>query len=304
MYTERIRKMREDGLLDDAQAKALEDSLSPLASAGLRPARSAFAAKLILLACVVLALLAVSAIFIYVPEGGAPVAEIQDVRETLNVPGGTGSMNRPLSTLTSVALLLLPLALIIAAFAWFYNGIVEKEERVFEAWSQVESNLQRRADLVPNLVETVSRYMKHERETLAGVTDQRADALNPLADAMDRLIKDQQIATQEKGIALEDENALARLAEAQQTLGGSLKHLIAVAESYPNLRSGDQFLTLQAHSKARRTASTSRAWTSTAPWATTTAPSGACPERSSPASATSNARPTSRPRRTRRSLSR
>ena len=155
-------------------------------------------------------------------------------------------MNRTFSALTSAALLSLPLILIVAAFAWFYNRIVDKEERVYEAWSQVESNLQRRADLVPNLVEIVSRYMRYERETLTGVTAQRADALNPLADAMNRLITDQQRAAEDAGAAPDDEEALSRLAETQRVLAGSLRSLLAVAESYPNLRSGDQFLALQA----------------------------------------------------------
>jgi len=155
-------------------------------------------------------------------------------------------MNRTLSTLTSTALLLLPLVLIVAAFAWFYNSIVNKEERVYQAWSQVESNLQRRTDLIPNLVETVSRYMRHERETLTGVIEKRAGALNPLADAVDRLIADQQRAAEQSGAELDDENAFSRLAQAQAVVGDSLKNLVAVAESYPSLRSGDQFLSLQA----------------------------------------------------------
>jgi LemA protein len=143
-------------------------------------------------------------------------------------------------------LLLLPLILIVGGFGWFYNRIVDKEERVYEAWSQVESNLQRRTDLIPNLVEAVSRYMKHERETLTAIADERGDALNPLEDAMSRLIADQQSAVSQEDAAPDDEQALARLAQAQQMLGGSLKNLIAVAESYPTLRSGDQFLSLQA----------------------------------------------------------
>lgn len=155
-------------------------------------------------------------------------------------------MNRTLSTFTSTALLLLPLVLIIAAFAWFYNSLVNKEERVYQAWSQVESNLQRRTDLVPNLIETVSRYMRHERETLTGVIEERADALNPLADAVDQLIADQQQAAQQSDVQLDDEDGLSRLAQAQAVLGGSLGHLVAVAESYPSLRSADQFLSLQA----------------------------------------------------------
>jgi LemA protein len=137
-------------------------------------------------------------------------------------------------------------ALIVGGFSWFYNRIVDKEEGVYEAWSQVESNLQRRTDLIPNLVETVSRYMKHERETLTSIADERGDALNPLEDAMTRVIADQQSAASQEGAAPDDEQALARLAQAQQVLGGSLKNLIAVSESYPNLRSADQFLSLQA----------------------------------------------------------
>jgi LemA protein len=151
-----------------------------------------------------------------------------------------------LSLTVSIALLMLPVILIVGGFSWFYNRIVDKEERVHEAWSQVESNLQRRTDLIPNLIEMVSRYMKHERETLTAVVDARGDALNPLEDAMSRVIADQQGVAQQQGAAPEDQKALTRLAQAQQALGGSLKNLIAVAESYPSLRSGDQFLSLQA----------------------------------------------------------
>jgi LemA protein len=187
----------------------------------------------------------VAVVAIYTSAGPADI-EIQNVADTLNSPGGTGTMNRTLSLLVSTALLMLPVALIVAGFTWFYNRIVDKEERVYEAWSQVESNLQRRTDLIPNLVETVSRYMKHERETLTAIAGERGDALNPLEDAMSRLIADQQTAAAQEGAAPDDEQALARLAQAQQALGGSLKNLIAVAESYPTLRSGDQFLALQA----------------------------------------------------------
>lgn len=246
MYAERIERMRAEGLLSDAQAEALKASLSPLADAvQRRPRRTSSIVTAIAVIGVVGALLAL-AIVAYTTGADPAGTEIQDVSETLNVPGGTGAMNRTLSTLTSAALLLLPLVLIVAAFAWLYNSIVNKEEHVYQAWSQVESNLQRRSDLIPNLVETVSRYMRHERETLAGVVEKRADALNPLADAMDRLIADQQRAAEEGGAPLDDERALSRLAQSQSVLGGSLKHLVAVAESYPNLRSGDQFLSLQA----------------------------------------------------------
>jgi LemA protein len=245
MYEQRIDRMRAEGLLTASQADALQASLTPLTHAFERPPRRGLPLAPIIAAISVVALLLVGVLAIYSPAGPADM-QIQNVAETLNTPGGTGTMNRTLSLLVSTALLLLPIALIVGGFSWFYNRIVDKEERVYEAWSQVESNLQRRTDLIPNLVEAVSRYMKHERETLTGIADERGDAFNPLEDAMSRLIADQQSAAQQEGAAPDDAQALARLAQAQQVLGGSLKNLIAVAESYPNLRSVDQFLSLQA----------------------------------------------------------
>jgi LemA protein len=245
MYEHRIERMRAEGLLSESQAAALQSSLTPLAHAFERPPRRALPLASIVAAICCAALLLGTAVVIYTSASPTEV-EIQNVAETLNSAGGTGAMNRTLSLLVSAALLMLPIALIAGAFTWFYNRIVDKEERVYEAWSQVESNLQRRTDLIPNLVETVSRYMKHERETLTAITDERGDALNPLADAMSRVIADQQSAAAQERAAPDDQQALARLAQTQQALGGSLKNLIAVAESYPNLRSGDQFLSLQA----------------------------------------------------------
>ncbi len=245
MYEQRIEKMHAEGLLTAAQAAALQASLTPLTQASERPSRRAVPLAPIIAAICFIALLLVAVVAIYSSAGPVDV-EIQNVTETINTPGGTGAMNRTLSLLVSAALLLLPLVLIVGGFGWAYNRIVDKEEGVYEAWSQVESNLQRRTDLIPNLVETVARYMKHERETLTAVADERGDALNPLEDAMSRLLGDQQSAAEQEGAAPDNEQALARLAQAQQVLGGSLKNLIAVAESYPNLRSGDQFLSLQA----------------------------------------------------------
>jgi LemA protein len=237
--------MRAEGLLTEGQAAALQASLTPLAHGFERPARRT-APLMPLVAIVFVVALLVGGMWAFYSSAPPPGTEIQNVAETLNTPGGTGAMNRTLSLLVSSALLLLPVALVIGGFSWFYNRIVDKEERVYEAWSQVESNLQRRTDLIPNLVETVSRYMRHERETLTAVADERGDALNPLEDAMSRLIADQQSAAMQEGAAPDDQQALARLAQAQQVLGGSLKNLIAVAEAYPTLRSADQFLSLQA----------------------------------------------------------
>jgi LemA protein len=244
MYEQRIERMRAEGLLSEGQAAALQASITPLEHAFERPPRRGVPlAPLIAIVCIIALLF--GGLLAFYPAATSDV-EIQNVAETLNTPEGTGAMNRTLSLLVSGALLLLPVALVVGGFSWFYNRIVDKEERVYEAWSQVESNLQRRTDLIPNLVETVSRYMRHERETLTAVADERGDALNPLEDAMSRLIADQQSAAGQEGAAPDDQQALARLAQAQQVLGGSLKNLIAVAEAYPTLRSADQFLSLQA----------------------------------------------------------
>jgi LemA protein len=245
MYEQRIERMRADGLLTPGQADALQASLAPLARGSERRPRRTLPVVPVVVAVGVIGLLAAAAVALY-PAADSATVEIQNVAETLNTSGGTGAMNRPMSLLVSAALLLLPLVLIVGAFGWFYNRIVDREERVYEAWSQVESNLQRRTDLVPNLVEAVTRYMKHERETLAATTAQRSDALHPLEEAMSRVIADQQSAAEQKGAVPDDEQGLARLAQAQQALGGSLKNLVAVAESYPALRAGDQFLALQA----------------------------------------------------------
>lgn len=247
MYAERIRRMRRDGLLTDAQAEALEASLLPLGQTAIpQRGRAPQLANLIALALIAVIFVGFVLVVLYAASGGSADTAIQSVPGTLNNPGGTGAMNRLFSTLTSAALLSLPLVLVVAAFAFYYNRIVDKEERVFESWSQVESNLQRRADLIPNLVETVATYMRHERETLTNVTDRRGDAFKPLADAMNDLIEQQRSAAAQEGAPLDDEAALARLAEAQQTLGGSIRDLVAVAENYPSLRAGDQFLSLQA----------------------------------------------------------
>jgi LemA protein len=247
MYAERIERLRAEGLLTDEQARALGASLSPLSHGATRPPeRTPWVANLIAVLLIAGILTSVTLIVIYASAGSSVGTDIQSVAETLNDPEGTGAMNRTFSTITSAALLSLPVILVIVAFAFYYNRIVDKEERVYEAWSQVESNLQRRTDLIPNLVETVARYLQHERETLSEIVDERTDGLNPLADAMNEVIVGQQQAAAEEGAALDDEAALARLAEAQKALGGNIRHLMVVAENYPNLRAADQFLSLQA----------------------------------------------------------
>ena len=109
------------------------------------------------------------------------------------------------------------------------NTIPTLDEEVNAAWAQVENQYQRRADLIPNLVETVRGFAAQEREVLTAVTEARSRV------AQIQVTPDM----------LEDEEAMRRFEQAQQQLTGALSRLIAVAEQYPELRSNENFLALQ-----------------------------------------------------------
>ncbi len=110
-----------------------------------------------------------------------------------------------------------------------YNGLVSKEEDVGKAWGNVESDYQRRADLIPNLVNTVKGYANFEKETLTQVIQARASATQVKIDANN----------------LTPEN-LAAFQQAQGGLSSALSRLLVVAESYPDLKANQNFLDLQA----------------------------------------------------------
>lgn len=244
---ERIRRMEENGILSERQAAILRDSLSGgPRSEPERPAaggRKRWLGRA--LGGLVVAIVAVLLVLAVGSGGGGD--QIQDVAQTLNQPGEYGQMSKSLSGILAAAILLIvPLLL----WMWLHNSLVAREERVFEAWAQTESNFQRRADLVPVLVDTVSRYLRHESETLTAVTEARGQSLESLSKAIDDLTEAQQAAAEllrERGQAvIEEETALRRLYEAQGRIGRGMTALVAVAEDYPELRSSDQFLELQA----------------------------------------------------------
>jgi len=111
--------------------------------------------------------------------------------------------------------------LFILILVGIYNGLVRARNQVKNAWAQIDVQLKRRFDLIPNLVETVKGYMKHERETLEAVTKARNLA--------------QQVASSGAG----------ERAKAEGELGAALGRLIAVAERYPDLKANQNFLALQ-----------------------------------------------------------
>ncbi|MFT6339495.1 MAG: LemA protein [Alcanivorax sp.] len=109
------------------------------------------------------------------------------------------------------------------------NNIPTYDEQVKAAWSQVENQYQRRADLIPNLVNTVKGYASHEREVLVDVTEARAKVGSIQVD----------------GSMLENPEKLKQFEQAQRQLGSALQRLMVVAERYPDLKANQNFLALQ-----------------------------------------------------------
>jgi LemA protein len=176
---------------------------------------------------------------------GDPSA-VQDVASDLNRAGATGEMNGGAKGLFSLMLVSLPLMVPLLWLAWLYNDLVGKEEQVFAAWAQVESNYQRRNDLLPNLVRSVTSYLEHERGTLGEITQERSAALRPLGTALDEVAAAQEQAEAQAEAGPETAAAMERLATAEAALDRSLGRFFALAENYPDLRAADQFLELQA----------------------------------------------------------
>jgi LemA protein len=110
-----------------------------------------------------------------------------------------------------------------------YNSMQRNEEAVFKAWGDLESQLQRRADLIPNLVQVVKGFAAQEKETLTAVIEARSRATS----------------VQLSPEALSDPEAVARFQEAQGAISSSLSRLMVVVEQYPDLKSNQNFLDLQ-----------------------------------------------------------
>ena len=131
------------------------------------------------------------------------------------------------SLIAIVILILLVLWAVVAGIS-FNNKAVQQEEGVRQAWSQVENQYQRRADLIPNLVNTVKGYATHERETLEGVVEARATATQMTVDPTKMTPED-----------------LAAYQQAQGELSQALGRVLAVSERYPDLKANENFKALQ-----------------------------------------------------------
>ncbi len=117
----------------------------------------------------------------------------------------------------------IPIIVLAAIFLWvvvIYNGLITLKNQVKNSWSQIDVQLKRRYDLIPNLIETVKGYAAHEAGTLENVTKARQQAVNVGDNVKDR-------------------------AAAENMLSGALKSLFAVAENYPDLKANQNFMQLQ-----------------------------------------------------------
>ena len=120
----------------------------------------------------------------------------------------------------TLVLIIVALVLLVGLYVWFtYNRMVSRRNAIDNSWAQIETALQRRHDLIPNLVESVKGYAKHEKETLENVTKARSTAVSARAPG-----------TQ---------------AAAEDTLTAALGRLMVVAEQYPKLRATENFQQLQ-----------------------------------------------------------
>ena len=120
----------------------------------------------------------------------------------------------------TILLIIIAIIVIIGIFVWAtYNGLVTLKVRVDEAWSDITVQLKRRADLIPNLVNTVKGYATHESGVFTAVTEARANVVNA--------------------------QGVQQTAAAENQLQGALKSLFAVSEAYPDLKANQNFIQLQ-----------------------------------------------------------
>ena len=130
---------------------------------------------------------------------------------------------------TTIILIVAVILLIVFWGVGQYNSLVVLDEQVNTSWSQVENQYQRRADLIPNLVETVKGYASHERETLEGVINARAKASQPIVQAGEEMTQEQ----------------LDQFQQVQGDLSSALNKLMVVIERYPELKADEKFRQLQ-----------------------------------------------------------
>lgn len=131
-------------------------------------------------------------------------------------------------SIIGIGVIVILVAIVLLTLPGIYNGLVRSEENVNKKWADVQGAYQRRADLIPNLVNTVKGYANHEQQTLIGVIEARAKATQVTIDPTNL-----------------DENTLAQYQKTQDEIGSTLSRLLVSVEQYPDLKANQNFLELQ-----------------------------------------------------------
>lgn len=131
-------------------------------------------------------------------------------------------------SIIGIGVIVILVAIVLLILPGIYNGLVRSEENVNKKWADVQGAYQRRADLIPNLVNTVKGYANHEQQTLIGVIEARAKATQVTIDPTNL-----------------DENTLAQYQKTQDEIGSTLSRLLVSVEQYPDLKANQNFLELQ-----------------------------------------------------------
>lgn len=239
---DRIDRMLASGTLNADQAASMRASINPNLQLGNLTIHKKLPLVMIMAILIGLGLLAILVASGSNADSGH--SEIQNVAETMNQMGGTGEMNKFFQYTLSGIVVFLPVLLCVVFFMYLYNDIVSQEEEVVANWSQVESQYQRRADLIPNLVNTVKGYAKQEKDVLIGVTAQRAKLSEALASLKESKGEAETL-SKNAAAHLDDEAYMARLAAAQSHFAKDVTGIFALAENYPDLKSSDNFMALQ-----------------------------------------------------------
>ena len=237
---ERIARMVAQGVITPEQASRLGSSL---VSAGmrqhvLRRPDGFWTPRPTVLTFVALGLWIVAILL------GDSSGAIQGIRELVSDPGSVLVMSNVFSGMLALFLLV---ALPAFGWMWVHNALVGKEDATHSAWAQVTSNFQQRADLIPAVLETISRYLDYGVETGKPPAQTRAGHLGEtVGDLVDAQAAAAVLLDRHGRDIIEDDDALAALERAERLLTARIGSFIAVAESYPELRSSRQFLELQA----------------------------------------------------------
>ncbi len=243
-HEEKINRMLEKGILTTQQADKLRSSIAAGSTVNTSCPTPEKKSYLIQLGLAVFVLTII--VIIYLVMQMQNVNEVSTVKDAMHDIGGSG-MNRVILVISAfIFVLVVPIIIWVLTF----NSLVSKEEKVIMSWAQVESNYQRRSDLIPTLVESVSRYMKHEKDTLSEVTEKRGQQFKQVQDNINDLIEDNNKSARVRqsfsGKPPTDQASLEKLNAIEDQIGQTMRKLIMVVESYPDLRSSEQFIALQA----------------------------------------------------------